>query len=40
MHQMLQTMKLLSIIYTLNDYQVCHGVGRCVKNENCSRIEG
>ena len=27
---------LLSVTRTLYVYQVCHGVGRCVKDGNCS----
>jgi len=27
---------LLSVTYTLYVYQVCHGVGRCVKDGSCS----
>jgi len=27
---------LLSVAHTLDVYQVCHGVGRCVKEGTCS----
>jgi len=27
---------VLSVTHTLYVYQVCHGVGRCVKYESCS----
>jgi len=27
---------LLSVSHTLCVYQICHGVGRCVKDERCS----
>jgi len=43
MHQMIESylerersIVLLSVTNTLYAYQVCHGVGRCVKDGSCS----
>jgi len=44
MHQTIKTYLerelsiLLSVPRTLHVYQVCHGVGRCVKDESCSSL--